>query len=151
MISKLAKPHVPPQNPCLWFFHLLAGVATLASLLLMVAQLMPLFLAPKSGQGVHVDILSAILKIYVSLICLGFVIVEAELPVPFIRTASLLQTFASRGFIYSFIGLVCTTEAYSERVSDLVTHRSDSFYIGWAAVFLQVISWVILGIGVTYM
>ena len=140
------KPHVPAQNPCLWLFHLLQGIAALTSLLLLVTQLMPMFMTSNKP-----DILSSILKVYVSFICLAFVIVEAELPVPFVRGSTLLNTFASRGFIYSFIGLVCTTEAYSERVDDLMTHANQRFYVGWAAVFMQVVAWLMFGIGVAYM
>ena len=152
VISKLAlasKPHVPPQNPCLWLFHLLQGLATLTSLLLLVSQLLPLVLP--GSKVTHPDILSSILKVYVSLICFAFMIVEAELPVPFVRDSTLLNAFWSRGFIYSFIGLVCTTEAYSERVDDLITHSSQRFYIGWVAIFMQVVSWMMFGIGGAYM
>ena len=99
----------------------------------------------------HPDILASILKVYVSLICGAFIIVEAELPVPFVRDATLLNTFWSRGFIYSFIGLVCTTEAYSERVDDLLVHSSQRFYIGWVAIFMQVVSWMMFVIGAVYM
>ena len=78
-------------------------------------------------------------------------VVEAELPVPFVRNSTLLNAFWSRGFIYSFIGLVCTTEAYSERVDDLMTHSSQRFYIGWGPVFMQVTSWMMFATGAVYM
>lgn len=145
------KPHVPSQNPCLWLFHLLQGIAALTSLMLLVSQLFPLFVHSSTATSQKTDILAAILKIYVSFICLAFMIVEAELPVPFVRTSTLLNTFWSRGFIYSFIGLVCTTEAYSERVDDLLTHSNQRFYIGWGAVFMQVSSWMMFAIGAIYM
>ena len=150
VISQLAaKPHVPPQNPCLWLFHLLQGLATITSLLLLVSQLLPLVMP--NSKVTHPDILSSILKVYVSLICLAFVIVEAELPVPFVRNSTLLNNYLSRGFIYTFVGLVCTTEAYSERVDDLITHSSQRFYIGWVAIFMQVVAWTMFGIGAVYM
>lgn len=76
---------------------------------------------------------------------------ETELPVPFVSNSPLLQNFWSRGFIYSFVGLVCTTEAYSERVDDLITHSSERFYIGWAPVFMQVVATLMLAVGVVYM
>lgn len=145
----IEKPHVPSQNPCLWLFHLLEGIATLTSALLMFSQLIPLFMP--SGKVTHPDVLAAILKLYVSLICFAFIVVEADLPVPFVRDSSLLQTFGSRGFIYSFVGLVTTTEAYSQRVDDLITHSSDKFYIGWVPIFMQVVAWMMFGIGAAYM
>lgn len=139
------KPHVPPQNPCLWLFHLLQGVAALTSVFLLISQVLPFMM------GSNVGVLSAILKIYVMLICLAFVVVEAELPVPIMRKSMLLTAFFSRGFIYSFIALVCTTEAYSERVDDQIAHSSQRFYIGWSPIFMQVSSWMMFAIGAVYM
>lgn len=143
------KPHVPSVNPCLWLFHLLQGLSAITSLLLLVSQILPLVLP--SSKTAHMDVLSAVLKVYVSLICLAFCVVEAELPVPFVRRSTLLDSFVSRGFIYTFVGLVCTTEAYSERVDDLMTHSNQRFYIGWVAIFMEICAWVMFGIGVVYM
>ena len=150
------KPHIPRQNPCLCIFHLLQGLAALASLCLFISQLLPLLwhstsTAAGTTDNNKVGILSAILKVYIAVICLAFILVEVDLPVPVIRNSTLLNAFWSRGFIYSFIGLVCTTEAYSERVDDLLTHSSQRFYIGWGPVFMQVASWLMFGIGCVYM
>ena len=146
------KPHVPPQNPCLWLFHLLQGLAALASFCLFIAQLLPFLFPSKTTAAANKGtILSGILKFYLALICLFFIVVEADLPVPVVRNSTLLNAFWSRGFIYSFIGLVCTTEAYSERVDDLMLHSNQRFYIGWGPVFMQVSSWLMFAIGAVYM
>ena len=143
----LPKPHVPSQNPLLWLFHLLQGVTALTALLLLISQLLPL-LAPHNKPR-NFDLLNALLKVYVSLCCVAILIVEAELPLPAVRDSALLANFASRGFMYSFVGLVCTTEAYSERVDDAMTHAT-ALGVGWTAVFLQVVAWILFAVGMLY-
>lgn len=73
-----AKPHVPPINPCLWIFNLLAGIAALTSAALLVAQLLPLLMA-SGQQEQHTAILGAILKVYLACICLAFVSVLVDI------------------------------------------------------------------------
>jgi hypothetical protein len=149
--SKSLMPHRPRENPCLWLFHFLQGVAVLVSLCLLATQLIPLFLMSAADYSERIGILSVALKVYIALFCLMFVVVETGLPVPFVRSSQLLQNYLSRGFIYSFLGLICVEEAYSERVKDLITHGKDEFHVGWVAIFMQLSSWLMLGVGVLYM
>jgi hypothetical protein len=141
------KPHQPGQNACLWLFHLLEGIAVTASLCLMVTQLVPVLLVKSSSQ---IGILSLALRVYITIFCLLFICTETQLPIPVVRQSQLLQTYVSRGFLYSFIGLICVEEAYSERVKGIVSHVDDSFHIGWASVFMEVSSWLMLSTGAMY-
>lgn len=145
------KPHMPRQNPCLWIFHLLQGVAVVSALCLLITQAIPIALAVATSYPDEMNFLGLALKVYISLFCILFVLVEANVNFPFIRTSPLLQTFLSRGFIYSFLGLICVEEAYSERVKDLVSHGKDAFHVGWLAIFMQISSWFMLGVGTMYM
>jgi len=145
-----AKPHVPQINPCLWIFHLLQGVAVVASLCLLTTEILPLILIPRGDIMSKLGPLAIALRVYISLFCVLFVLVESDLPVPFIRESNLLQRFFSRGFVYSFVGLICVEEAYSERIRDIVGHKDD-FHVGWAAIFMNISSWFMLGTGALYM
>jgi hypothetical protein len=145
------RPHMPNDNPVLWLFHLLQGVAVIAALCLLVTQAIPITLKASTSYPVSITFLSLALKVYISLFCITFVLVESNLPIPFIRTSELLQAFISRGFIYSFLGLICVEEAYSERVRDIVSHGKDEFHVGWLAIFMQISSWFMLGVGALYM
>jgi hypothetical protein len=147
----LLKPHMPNQNPCLWLFHLLQGVAVISALCLLVTQAIPITLDAKTSEPVQMNFLSVALKVYISLFCIIFVLIELNLNIPFLRSSELLQTFLSRGFIYSFLGLICVEEAYSERVRDIVSHGKDEFHVGWLAIFMQISSWFMLGVGALYM
>jgi hypothetical protein len=63
----------------------------------------------------------------------------------------LLQNFISRGFLYSFIGLIAIEEATLERVRDMVQEYKDALHMGgWAGVFMMVTAWLMVGVGWTY-
>lgn len=141
------KPHMPNRNWCLAFFRLVAGVTVLASLGLLVTQLLPLIFGGIQSQG-YFDLA---LKVYVALFCLLFLLVEFDAPVPVIRNSFLLQAYLSRGFIYSFLGLICLQEAYSERVKEIVSTHADEFHVAWASLFMQISSWLIFACGIFYM
>jgi hypothetical protein len=140
------KPHKPGQNACLWLFHLLEGVTTVVCICLMATQLFPFFMMKLKDIGV----LNMFLKAYISLFCLLFILTETNAPVPQVRRSALLQPYATRGFLYSFLGLICVEEAYSERVKDIVSFGSNEFHISWAAIFMEITSWLMLSCGVLY-
>ena len=140
------KPHMPQRNWCLDFFRLVSAVTTVSSLALLATQLIPLFLAPNS-QG-YFDVA---LKVYCTLFCFLFIFVECDVPIPVIRESDLLQTYVSRGFLYSFLGLICLQEAYSERVKEMVKVAEDEFHVAWASLFMQISSWLIFSCGLLYM
>lgn len=140
---------MPRQNPILWCFHLLEGVTIVGALCLLVTQVLPLLLVPSSEIIERIGFLSLALKIYLSLFC--FLIIGTEFNVAFVQRSPLLSTFSSRGFLYSFLGLICVEEAYSERVKDLIAHGREEFHVGWQAIFMQISSWFMLAVGCMYM
>ena len=141
------KPHMPRYNPCLWLFHLLEGVTAVVCACLFVTQILPFFVLRFRDIG----LLATMLKIYIALFSLLFVLTETGAPVPILRHSPLLQPYASRGFLYSFLGLIGVQEAYSERVRDVMKAHGDEFHISWAPLFLQVTAWLVLSSGVVYL
>lgn len=145
------KPHMPKRICCLEFFRIFSGVVVTAFLGLLVTQIIPLWLGGVKSQT-YFDLA---LKGYVTLFCLVFILVEVNAPLPFLRDSDLLQTFLSRGFIYSFLGLICLQEAYSDRVKDMVSahasNGSDEFHVAWASLFMEISSWIMFSSGVFYM
>jgi hypothetical protein len=142
-----SRPHVPPQNPCLWLFHMLEGIAIATDICLFATQILPLFLV----HNIDIGVLSLALKVYIAFFCILFVSTEVNIPIPFIQSSQLLQSYLSRGILYSFVGLICVEESYSERVKDILAHNKDSFHVGWPAIFMQLSSWFMLAVGLTYM
>jgi hypothetical protein len=172
------KPHSPNQNACLWMFHLLEGVAITAAICLLCTQIIPFLhvLQDSSSSSnnnnnnsstattmnrsrnsttaqVTMGVLTLALRGYITLFCLLFI--ATELGTPWVhRTLPLLQYYLSRGFLYSFLGLICAEEAYSERVKELIASNSNTNalqHVGWASIFMEVSSWFMLAIGIIYM
>lgn len=142
-------PERPGDNPCLWLFHLLSGIAAVASLCLLATQMIPVLLMSNDDRWSKLGVLSMALKFYIAVFCGLFLCVETELPIPILRSSQLLQNYSSRGFLYSFVALISVEEAYSEHLTEIVSNHEQT-HIGWAPIFMQISSWVMLGIGGLY-
>jgi hypothetical protein len=137
-----------PHRPCcLHVFIFIEIVAILASLNLLITEIIPIIIAPPSKIGY----LSLALRCYLSCFCLVFISVELEIPVPFIKDSKIFNNWISRGFLYSFVGLIGMEEAYSSRVEDLVGNANDKFHVAWVPMFMQITSWVMFAVGCCYM
>mmetsp|Transcript_14321 Transcript_14321/g.23170 ORF Transcript_14321/g.23170 Transcript_14321/m.23170 type:complete len:343 (+) Transcript_14321:1008-2036(+) len=140
------RPERPTRGWCLDVFFFIEGCAILTCVSLLATQVLPLILIPIS----EIEPVTFVLKIYISLFSILFMIVESDLPVPYVHQAIFLQTYSPRGFLYSFLGLTCLQEAYSERVDDMIAHASDKFHVAWFALFLQVSAWSLCILGALY-
>ena len=125
-----SRPHIPNQNPILWLIHLINGAAVIASLSLILTQIVPYLANPAGQTKTFFLMLNFILKFYIVLFCVVFLLVEIDVPLPFTRNSPMLQRFASRGFLYSFIGLISTVESYSDRVQSFLEKSTN----GWCVV-----------------
>lgn len=101
--------------------------------------------------GCSTGILNSILKVYISLFCVAFILVECNAKIPLLVNSAILQTYFSRGFLYSFVGLICVVEAYSEQIRSIVNHASDSLHISWLSIMMEITSWIMLSCGFAYM
>jgi hypothetical protein len=109
-----------------------------------------LLLIPAADFMEKIGIISMALKLYIAVFCFMFVITELYLPIPIVRSSALLQNYISRGVLYSFIGLICMEESDSQRIKDILGHDQDQFSVGWEAIFMQISSWFMIGIGLLY-
>ncbi|CAJ1941994.1 unnamed protein product [Cylindrotheca closterium] len=137
----------PRKNIVLYVFHWIEAFAICCCVALMITQVFPLFFIPldKINPG------AIVLKIYISIFCGVFILVEYDAAVPFLKDSQILQNYLSRGFVYSFLGVSALEEAYSERVQDTVGHQKDEFHVAWLGVFMQVTAWLMFGVGLLYM
>lgn len=146
IIQKSSRPKKPRRSCCLRIFFVIELYALLSCLGLLLSQILPVVVMDVR-QMEPVDLA---LKAYISLFSLLFMIVEYDPPIPFIRKAAFLQAYLSRGFLYSFLGLTCLEEAYSERVVDMLAHPLDEFHIAWFSLFLQISAWCLSALGILY-
>lgn len=135
----------PHPNPCIVFFYLVSFLAIMESLCLLATQIIPIVTAYP-----NVDYLFVALRCYVSGFCIVFILVELNVPVPFLQNNKAFQDFISRGFLYSFNGLVGLEQAYNARVEDISKHASSKYHIGWIPLFMQLSSWAMVTIGHFY-
>lgn len=69
---------------------------------MMVTQIFPLFFIPLSDINAG----AIVLKFYISIFCAVFILVELDAAIPFLKDSKILQNYFSRGFVYSFLGVV---------------------------------------------
>lgn len=143
-------PKRPNIDPCLWVFHFIEGITAISALLLCVTQLVPFLFVKAKSLNKDLGFVAIIERIYVSVFCVLVVITESRAPIPLVRDSQILQQYFSRGFLYSFIGIICLEEAYSERVKGLLSETAG-FHILWAALFMEVSAWSMLAMGMLYM
>ena len=146
-VKKIEVVRLPHPNFILYAFYWLEGIAILASVCLLATQVLPLLYMTLHEIG----ILQLCLRIYIGMFCFCFILVEFETPLPFLQASLLLQTYFSRGFLYTFLGLIGMEEAYSVRVNDMEEHRNEEYHVAWASLFMQVSSWLVVAVGVVYM
>jgi hypothetical protein len=68
----------------------------------MATQIIPLFFIPLE----EVNAGGLVLKFYISIFCVVFILVEYDAPIGFLKESKVLQNYFSRGFVYSFLGVV---------------------------------------------
>jgi hypothetical protein len=161
-------PQRPKIDPCLWVFHFIEGLTAISALLLLLTQIAPVVLLKKETENLqqqqhgsnggdnvqHPLSLTAIVeRLYLTIFCLLIIVTESSAPIPIVRDSQILQNYCSRGFLYSFIGIICLEEAYSERVKGLLANVAnvEGFHIVWAALFMEVSAWLMLAMGMLYM
>lgn len=154
------KPHMPRQNAVLWIFHLIQGLGVVGGLGLIISQLIPFFLIRPQQEIINrIGIVSIALKCYIIIICFLFIVNEMDIPgLSLIRNAMLLQGYLTRGFLYTFIGLICVESAYSDRIKDIVQHRTKvatgsttpTDNVDWISIYIEFSSWFMVFIGLIY-
>lgn len=86
---------------------------------------------------------------YISIFCIIFVLVEARSPIQFLHS-SVLDAYFSRGFLYTFLGVVCLEQSVAVKYRGAALNKAV-FTLGWPALFMSVSAYVIIGVGAVYM
>lgn len=137
----------PPHKPmALQFFHSIEFVAIVASLRLAGTQLVPLVVMP-----IHdLTLINIILRIYITLFCIGVCLIELERP-RIILPSPLLQHYLTRGLLYTFLALVAMNDANVSGIQDMQKHEKQLEYVPWTAVFTEMVAWPLFLVGHAYM
>lgn len=143
------RPIQPKRKWPVKLFFIIEIYAVVTCLILLISQFLPIILVPlKSFDRGHLA-----LKVYIMIFSLIFIIVEIDHPFfTFIQGAAFLQNYSSRGFLYSFFGLI----VYSETAGDLLANSGNidtgtsMFDISWWAVSNCVAAFSMISLGVLY-
>jgi len=117
-----------------------------------VSQLLPIVLVPLSDFD---DKAYLALKVYMCIFSIIFMIVEIDQPsIPFLKNAVFSTTYATRGFVYTFFGLICFEEAYSEKAHKMLEQAESSsssiLSVSWFAISNRVAAYSLLSMGILY-
>eukprot|EP00978_Attheya_sp_CCMP212_P006353 scaffold14384_cov48-Attheya_sp.AAC.1 len=118
----------PERSKIHYVFVLISLLAVVASFCVIISQL----IVARKGT-----FLQYLLRVYMMLFCTGFILTELEVDI-FLKWMPAFGNWVFRGFIYSFIGVVCAEEAYSVQVSDIATH-TNVFSGTVKAIFLMIV------------
>ena len=145
------RPPKPTRHCCVRMFFAVETFAIITNLTLFLSQLLPMLSASweESDKGYLA------LKIYLCVFAIIFLLVEIDHDsISFLRKASFLRTFCSRGFLYTFFGLVCYEEADSAKaykaLKAKVSELSSVFEVSWAALINQIAAISLISLGVLY-
>mmetsp|Transcript_25378 Transcript_25378/g.43196 ORF Transcript_25378/g.43196 Transcript_25378/m.43196 type:complete len:211 (-) Transcript_25378:60-692(-) len=137
--------HEPDKNPCLHCLQVVQWAVVINLICILAAQILPLFFMSLPQIG-HVQML---LRVYMSLFCLLFILVETRAPIPLLRSP-VLTLFLSRGFFYSFFAIVSLEESIALNYRGQIINRG-TFYIGWPSLFMELTAYVLFIAGTLYM
>ena len=93
LFDATGKPEAPRPGFMVTVFTFIEAVGVIDSLCLLATQVIPMFIIPLHKLGW----INVILKFYISLFCVLFIIIESSAPIPFIRGSKFLRRFFSRG------------------------------------------------------
>ena len=149
--EKTGRPREPTRHCVVRFFFTMQSFGIITNLILLVSQILPIIFVPVASA----DMSYLALKVYLCVFSIIFLLIEFDHPaIPFLRKASFLKTFASRGFLYTFLGLVCFDEANSEAAFEALEDEDSEFaahfQVSWFALFNVIAAWSLIGLGVLY-
>jgi hypothetical protein len=131
-----------PHRPCcLHVFIFIEIVAILASLNLLITEIIPIIIAPPSKIGY----LSLALRCYLSCFCLVFISVELEIPVPFIKDSK-VRLLPSTAILLCVLCVDSRRTGGGRTVSQFSTRRLYiTFFLGrFSTIGLVVVSYIAL-------
>lgn len=142
----------PKQNCCVKIFSTVTVFALVTNLTLIVSQILPLVLYPL--KEFEPSFLA--LKVYLCIFSILLIVVEVDNDnVPFFRDALFLKTYATRGFFYTFLGLVCFDLSHLEKTRQMTRDNADSKMIpsfddSWFALVDLIAACELIALGILY-
>ncbi len=143
------RPEKPRRHCFAAMFYTVESLAMIVNLILLVSQVLPLLIISWDNS----DPAYLALKVYLGIFAIILAFVELDF-VPFFQKSAFLRTYVTRGFLYTFFGLVCFDEAGSDKAYKELQYRTtnstDIFRISWFAFFNEIAAYSLIAVGVIY-
>jgi len=149
--ERSGRPLKPTRHWLVRIFFAIQSYALMVNLALLVSQVLPMVFVPLTDS----DKGYIALKTYLCIFAIIFLVLEIDHPsIPFLRKASFLKTYASRGFLYTFFGLICFEEAYSEKAHKALQNTDERlvtvFNVSWFALVNLIAAGALMSLGILY-
>ena len=138
------RPDKPNRDWPVKVFFVIQTYALLTCLTLLNSQLLPIIFIPLS----KFDKAYLALKIYMCIFTIFFMIVEIDRPIPCINNTIFLVTYVTRGFVYTFFGLICFEEAFIGKLQEEASTSVLNF--SWFAIANRVSAIALISLGALY-
>jgi len=149
--TKKKKPDGPQKSICHLLFDSVRYLAILASSMMLLMQLVPLYILKSESTWLQIAVRS-----YLAIFCLFFILTESNIPI----LRDLLSKFAHsnwilRGFLYSFIGLIGIEQNLAIKVADIAAGTTNSvlgptYGTLFASLFMDITTWTMISVGILY-
>jgi len=143
------KKRVPPRRNCCHSFFIVVQIAAILANLCMIAiEVVPMVFDLRAHKTPDaVKILDVALRCYFTFFSTCFLVTELE------WIDSSLNNWITRGFLYTFLGVVAREQHLAMLANGtlVVKENSKEYWNGvWASLFVEISSWWIIGIGILY-
>jgi hypothetical protein len=139
------KKKVPLRTCCHSFFILIQGIAIISNFAMIAIQLIPIYIWPTT-----ISIIQKVVRYYIAFFNLTLILAELDV-------IQSLKNWISRGLIYTFLGVIALDQRYTMIKYGFLnvkaktnTNFGDTWNELWTSIFIEIGSWVIIGIGCTY-
>jgi len=141
------KKRGPRRGPCHSIFVAIQVIAIFANLSMLATQIVPIIIC-------DIDILQKGIRCYLAFFSLLFLLTEFE--VGFTTKSNALTNWITRGFLYTFIGIVTMEQHVAMVDAGALDHpkskiASDfNWNVEWASLFIHVTGVWMVGLGILY-
>ena len=139
------KNKAPLRTCCHSFFILIQAIAIIGNVAMIAIQLIPIYIWPTT-----ISIIQKVVRYYMAFFNLTLILAELDV-------IQSLKNWISRGLIYTFLGVIALDQRYSMIKYGFLnvkaktnTTLGDTWNELWTSIFIEIGSWVIIGIGCTY-
>lgn len=137
----------PRRGPCHSIFVAIQVIAVLANLSMIATQIVPIIIC-------DIDVLQKVIRCYLAFF--SFLFLLAEFEVGFTTKSNALTNWITRGFLYTFIGIVTMEQHVAMMAAGALDYPKTkiapdfNWNVEWASLFINLTGVWMVGLGILY-